>query len=269
MSTLTVTTINTANGSTDLTFGTGNTSAGKVVINSGGGLVLYQNSSSNSFVANSTATMLQVSGANAVVANSTVTQIQVAGSNTIVANSTVTTLAVGGTTGLTVNTTAAVFGGTVADSTATLRPLVLMTAVTLTTQSTVDFTGIPSWVKRIVFIYYGISLNGTDVPLVQLGTSGGIVSSGYQSYNSDTARTSTAGIILGGATSTDTRYGTLEIVNQDGNKWLATGIGSFSSSLNEGRTIGYINLGATLTQLRLSRTGTNTFDAGSINVIYQ
>jgi len=254
MSTLTVTTINTANGSTDLTFGTGNTSAGKIVINSGGGLVLYQNSSSNSFVANSTATMLQVSGANAVIANSTVT-----------------TLAIGGTTGLTVNTTAAVFGGTVADSTATLRPLVVMSSVTLTTQSTVDFTSIPSWVRKITVIFYGVSLSGGDKPLIQLGTSGGIVSSGYQSWESS-GGTSTSGILYPGTTSTDTRYGLTQFALLDNlGSWVCTGLcnnngGNIGS---DQRILGIVNLGAQLTQLRLTRTGTNTFDAGFINVIYE
>jgi len=272
MSTLTVTTINTANGSTDLTFGTGNTSAGKIVINSGGGLVLYQNSSSNSFVANSTATMLQFSGANAVVANSTVTQIQVAGSNAVVSNSTVTTLAVGGATELTVNTTAAVFAGTVADATATLRPFVNSTAVALSTQATVDFNDIPSWVKRISVVLFAVSLTGTDRPLIQLGTgtsgSPSFAASGYQSYTSETGSTSTAGFIIGGASAGDSRYGTLHIENQDGNKWVASGV--LNSSTSTGYThIGQITLGGTLTQLRLTRTGTNTFDAGNINILYE
>lgn len=254
MSTLSVTTINTANGTTDLTFGTGNTSAGKIVVNSVGGLVLYQNSSSNSFVANSTATMLQVSGANAVVANSTVT-----------------TLAIGGTTGLTVNTTAAVFGGTVADSTATLRPLVPMTSVALSSQSTVDFTGIPSWVRKITVLFHQVSLSGGDKPLLQLGTSGGFVTTGYQSWESSSG-TSTSGILIPGTTSTDTRSGSFQFFLIDGvGLWVCTGLcnnngGSISS---DQRILGIVNLAAALTQVRLTRTGTNTFDGGTVNILYE
>jgi hypothetical protein len=50
MSTLSVTSINTANGTTDLTLGTGNTSAGDIVIPSSGGLVLAANSTTNTMV---------------------------------------------------------------------------------------------------------------------------------------------------------------------------------------------------------------------------
>ena len=56
MSTLTVTTINTGNGTTDATFTTGNTSAGRIVLQSGGGLFLASNSSQNNIIINSTAT---------------------------------------------------------------------------------------------------------------------------------------------------------------------------------------------------------------------
>lgn len=231
-----------------------------------------QVNSSNVIVANSTVTQIQVAGSNTIVANSTVTQIQVAGSNTIVANSTVTTLSVGGITELTVNTTAAIFGGTVADSTATLRPFVNATAVTLSSQSTVDFNDIPSWVKKISVVFFGVSLTGTNQPLIQLGTgtsgSPSFVASGYQSYNSDTGRTSTAGFIGPGGSSGDSRYGVLQIINQDADKWVAWGIINSSTS-NEQRTIGQVTLGGTLTQLRLTRTGSDTFDAGSINILYE
>jgi hypothetical protein len=55
MSTLSVTTINTANGTTDLTLATGNTNAGDIIVNSGGGLVLASNSTVNAITVNSTA----------------------------------------------------------------------------------------------------------------------------------------------------------------------------------------------------------------------
>lgn len=54
MSTLTVTTINTGSGTTDLTMASGNTSAGKFVVQSGGGLTLASNSSTNAINITST-----------------------------------------------------------------------------------------------------------------------------------------------------------------------------------------------------------------------
>lgn len=159
--------------------------------------------------------------------------------------------------------------GTVADGTATLRPIVPMSSVTLTTQSTVDFTSIPSWVQKISVIFYGVSLSGGDQPLIQLGTSGGFVTTGYQSYNSDSGRTSTSGFIGPGGLAADSRYGIFQLALLDGlGSWVCTAICSSSTS-NEQRTVGNVNLGAQLTQVRLTRTGTNTFDAGFVNVIYE
>lgn len=161
--------------------------------------------------------------------------------------------------------------GTVTDASATLRPLVPMTSVALTTQATVDFTSIPSWVRKITVIFYGVSLTGGDKPLIQLGTSGGIVSSGYQSWESS-GGTSTSGILYPGTTSTDTRYGLTQFALLDGvGSWVCTGLcnnngGNIGS---DQRILAIVNLGAQLTQLRLTRTGTNTFDAGFINVIYE
>lgn len=174
-------------------------------------------------------------------------------------------------TALTANSSGITTTGTVADGTATLRPIVPMSSVTLTTQSTVDFTNIPSWVQKITVIFYGVSLTGGDKPLIQLGTSGGIVSSGYQSWESS-GGTSTSGILYPGTTSTDTRYGLTQFALLDGvGAWVCTGLcnnngGNIGS---DQRILAIVNLGAQLTQLRLTRTGTNTFDAGSINVIYE
>jgi hypothetical protein len=226
----------------------------------------------NNLIANSTSTTISVGGANNLVANSTTTQLQVNSANVVVANSTSTIIAVGGTTELTVNSTAAVFAGTVADATATLRPFVNATAVALTTQSTVDFNDIPSWVKKISVVFFAVSLSGTDRPLIQLGTgtsgSPSFTASGYQSYTSEGGATSTAGFIIGGASAGDARYGTLYIINQDGNKWVASGILNSSTSTAYSH-IGQVTLGSALTQLRLTRTGTNTFDAGNINILYE
>jgi hypothetical protein len=256
------------NGSNTLTLVTGGSNSfiansSSITISAGG---------ANNLIANSTTTQLQVNSSNVVVANSTTTMIQVASANAFVSNSTVTTLAVNGTTELTVNATAAVFAGTVADATATLRPFVNATAVALSVQSTVDFNDIPSWVKKISVVFFAVSLTGTDQPLIQLGTgtsgSPSFATSGYQSYNSDSGRTSTAGFIGPGGSAGDSRYGVLQIINQDGLKWVAWGIINSATS-NEQRTIGQVTLGGTLTQLRLTRTGTNTFDAGNINILYE
>jgi len=67
--------------------------------------------------------------------------------------------------------------------------LVSGTAVTASGTS-VDFTGIPSWVKRVTVMFSGVSLSGTSSYLVQLGDSGGVENTGYLS----------AGVLLRDAT---------------------------------------------------------------------
>lgn len=147
------------------------------------------------------------------------------------------------------------------------RPLTLMTAQDTTSGTAINFN-IPTWAESIKVILFGVSLSGTDRPLIRLGTSAGLATSGYQSYTSDAGATSTAGFILGGASAGDNRYGFLQIVNQDGFKWVATGITNSSTS-TAWSNIGQVTLAGDITQLTLTRTGTNTFDAGSVSVMYQ
>ena len=44
--------------------------------------------------------------------------------------------------------------------------------------TSVVFTGIPSWVKRITVMFNGFSTSGTNFPLIQLG-SGSVQTTGY------------------------------------------------------------------------------------------
>lgn len=235
----------------------------------------------NTLVTNNTVTTLQVNSSNVVVANSTVTQIQVAGSNAVVANSTQTILAVGGTTELTVNATAAVFAGTVADATATLRPLV-NAAVTSVSGTTVEFNNIPSWVKRITIAFRGVSTSGSSAIIIQLGTSASFTTSGYLNgvLNSGGPGTSSNNTITnglafdsGGAGSLSgsvVRHGTMTILNIDGNNWVSSGINGWSSANYVQVSGGSVALSDILTRLRLNTFGgTETFDAGSVNILYE
>ena len=48
-----------------------------------------------------------------------------------------------------------------------------------TSGTSIDFTGIPSWVKRITVMFNGVSTNGTSNPLIQIGDSSGVAITGY------------------------------------------------------------------------------------------
>lgn len=147
-----------------------------------------------------------------------------------------------------------------------------------TSGSSIDFTGIPSWVKRITVMLKGVSTNGTSIVLLRLG-SGTIVSSGYSggiqgfSGSGVGATTLTDGfrfeISTGSAASL--RDGHIILTNISGNTWIASGNVQASGSGGVGSLFaGNITLSGVLDRLRLTTVnGTDTFDAGSVNILYE
>jgi len=149
------------------------------------------------------------------------------------------------------------------------------TAVASTSGTSISFTGIPSWVKRITVMYSGTSTNGTSGVIVQLGTVSGFettsyISSGAYCGTSQYAVTTTVGLLATADTgSSVTMQGTQVISNITGNTWVSSNV--------VGRQDAYVflgggnkTLGGTLTQIRVTTiNGTDTFDAGTINIFYE
>ena len=167
---------------------------------------------------------------------------------------------------------------TLADVTGTLAPIVSDTAVTLTTQTNVDFTGIPSWVKRITVIFNAVSLSGTDAILIQIGDSGGVETTGYSSAvafvgSSTGGNSRTDGYVATvSGTAANTYAGAVTIVNISGNTWVATGNTIYESTTPTSFVMpstGIKTLSAQLDRVSITRTGTNTFDAGTINIMWE
>jgi hypothetical protein len=153
-----------------------------------------------------------------------------------------------------------------------LYPIVSATAQATTSGTFKDFTGIPSWVKRITVMFNGVSLNGSSSLLIQVG-SGSVTTSGYLSNSHATNNsgvTSTAGFagILG--TASLLAIGTFSIVNVSGNIWVSShayGVNGATASVVGG---GNITLGGVLDRVRITTVnGTDTFDAGTINILYE
>ena len=148
------------------------------------------------------------------------------------------------------------------------------TAVASTSGTSIDFTGIPSWVKRITVMLSGVSSNGTSNWLVQIG-SGSFTSSGYTStfMNGDgpTVYTSTAGFLTSnwlGSTALNRNF-VCSLVNVTGNTWLFSVVGHVETSTS-GSGAGRLALGGTLDRVRITTVnGTDTFDAGTINILYE
>ena len=174
--------------------------------------------------------------------------------------------AVAGTTTLTLPT----FNGTVG-------LLVSGTAVASTSGTSIDFTSIPAGVRRITVMFDAVSTSGTSNWLVQLGDSGGIENTGYLSVGtflgattSGTSYTAGFGLPIGNAT--HVAQGLIILSNLNGNGWTASGslAGSGSAAGFIYSTSGAKTLSATLDRVRITTAGgTDTFDAGTINILYE
>ena len=156
--------------------------------------------------------------------------------------------------------------------------LTLATAVTASGTS-VDFTSIPSWVKRITVMLSAVSTNGASAFLFQLGDAGGIETTGYESVaivlqNTATpgGSNSTSGIVTSTAIAAAENYrGAATFTLVTGNTWVCTGQLARASGTYQLLTFaGNKALSDTLTQVRITTVnGTDAFDAGTINIMYE
>jgi len=163
---------------------------------------------------------------------------------------------------------------TLVNVTGTLAPVVSGTAVASTSGTSIDFTGIPSWVKRITVMFQGLSTNGTSNPLVQLG-AGSVTTSGYlaatTSMDTGVATSNyTTGFGLRSAGAVNVMHGSIVLTNITGNSWTASGNIAFSNAAAFMSIGGSIALSGTLDRVRITTVnGTDTFDAGTINILYE
>lgn len=144
-----------------------------------------------------------------------------------------------------------------------------------TSGTSIDFTSIPSWAKRVTLMLSSVSTNGNSFTLFQLGTSSGVTTSGYVTTSSflttaTVTTNSTAGFVLrDGANLTDSRTGSIVFTNITGNTWVGSGV--FTSSTSGTSTIaGNIALASALDRVRVTTVnGTDVYDAGTINILYE
>lgn len=158
--------------------------------------------------------------------------------------------------------------------------LTLGTSQASTSGTNIDFTGIPSWVRRVTVMFQGVSTSGTNDVLVQLGTASGYETSGYvgvvtRSGSSANVLTNlSAGFNMDGNTggSAAIRSGSLiiSLMSTSTNTWAGQACIGLSNVPQGVYCGGYKPLVATLNSVRITTIGgTDTFDAGSINIIYE
>jgi hypothetical protein len=144
-----------------------------------------------------------------------------------------------------------------------------------TSGTTALFSSIPSWAKKITVGLSSVTYASTSLITIQLGTSGGLVSSGYtgQVYTQNTSASSfsTAFLLQAANSSGSANSGiaTLFLVDSTNNIWAFAStigsVGSTAASMGGGR----VALASALTQLQISTVAGTTFSAGAVNILYE
>jgi len=150
------------------------------------------------------------------------------------------------------------------------------TAVASTSGTSIDFTSIPSWVKRITVMFNAVSTNGSSIVQVQIG-SGSVTTSGYAGSATGmgvgvTSNLYTSGLVLftNNESSSAVRVGQAVITLVSGNIYSMSANTSLTNVATTSLTSSVVTLGGVLDRVRITTVnGTDTFDAGSINILYE
>jgi hypothetical protein len=142
--------------------------------------------------------------------------------------------------------------------------------VATTSGTTVDFSSIPSGVNTLYVGFNEVGLSGSTNLLLQLGDSGGIETTGYVSNSewSGNAVQSTSGFTVRVSSSGRNVSGVMLLTRMDAsaNTWVTSGSLAVGTAIS---TVGGVkSLSAELTSVRLTNTGADTFDNGSLAIGY-
>lgn len=142
--------------------------------------------------------------------------------------------------------------------------------------TSVSFTGIPSGAKQIVLMFNAVKSNAAVNKFIQLGDSGGFITTGYVAQENYLANTAAADSftdawrVRGDVAATTQISGAMTFSRYNGSAFTYIGVGAFSYPQNDKATTlvsGIVTLTSVLTQIRVTVTGT-TYDTGSINIAY-
>lgn len=169
---------------------------------------------------------------------------------------------------------------TLVATTGILAPLVSGTAQASTSGTSIEFTSIPAWVKRITVLFSGVSTDSTGQQQIQLGDSGGYEITDYVGTGANNATGAspvvtncTTGFALNSTSvAAQTQQGIATICLIGSNTWVFSWVGGRDNTVDL-RGAGTKTLSGTLTQIRVigSATGSpsDNFDAGTINILYE
>jgi len=156
------------------------------------------------------------------------------------------------------------------------NPLTSGTAVASTSGTAIDFTGIPSWAKRITMVFKGVSTNGSAVVGFRIG-DGAFISTGYVGVvnRAQTAQTnaglaySTSFAIINATAAGVSQNGTAVLTHMGSNVWNFSAIAAREDNVSIYTCSGTLTLAGVLDRVQLTTEGSDTFDAGLINIMYE
>jgi hypothetical protein len=152
------------------------------------------------------------------------------------------------------------------------------TVVASTSGTAIDFTGIPAGTKQVTLMLSGISTTVSDNLVIQIGDSGGIETTGYDSSGSSMSASTISTfdatqwfrINTNSATSPFSGTFVLNLLDPSSNTWTIIGGAQGAGTNSNFFTSGAKSLSATLDRIRLTTVGgAGTFDAGKVNIQYQ
>jgi hypothetical protein len=136
-------------------------------------------------------------------------------------------------------------------------------------------TGIPTWARRITIMYSGLSTNGVNPVIIQVG-AGTIKTTGYLGaaavIEGGTGYTVGFGIGNSNVNGADVQHGTivLNLLDSGTNTWVASGTAARSDGVEVGLTGGAVALSGALDRIQITTTtGTDQFDAGMTNIMWE
>ena len=151
------------------------------------------------------------------------------------------------------------------------------TAVASTSGTSIDFTGLPSWIRRVTVMYSNVSTNGSSDYLIRIG-SGSVTASGYSSMSVFTGASSggtavvTTGFVIQNGSATNIISGSFTICLFGGFSYVFSGAAGLNQS---GTTYGMLSggyspaLSGALDRVRFTTVSSDTFDSGSVNILYE
>lgn len=146
-------------------------------------------------------------------------------------------------------------------------------AVVTASGTAIDFTGIPSWAKRVTVTAVGLSGSGTSRIILQLGTSGGVETTGYIGTFFVAPSASAFppnGAPFGGTEASTVVSSSFILTKHSGNTWSISGVVGATNAPVLLIVGGSKGLSSDLGRVRVTTVGgTDTFDGGTVNVMWE